>query len=514
MSRWVADAVKAWILEDSEVGPTKLQKNLKKYGLAVPYMRVFYGKQMALDNIYEVETDAENATEVEPDAKNATEVEPDAAIATDAQTVSSIISGYFEGCEFLHVPRADNDQADALAQIGSTRQAIPTGVSLQRLLKPSIKPSPESDSIFVPPTPDAAGSDWRNPAGGTGTSTTGPGTAVVAPGPGTLEPGPGTAAVGPGTATTQEAVADSNSTPPNPPTRVMVAILTEEEVTAPSWAQPILKFLVSRELPADEISARLVQRRAGAYAIINRELVKRSVTGVFQRCVEPEKGVAILKDIHQGECGHHAASRSLVAKAFRHGFFWPTALEDAKEIVKSCRGCQIFGSKQHLPASALKTIPLTWPFAVWGLDMWRGRPGPLTCGSHGLGPVTYPDGPGGVNAAAIDWRGPRPAGRLEGAGFVFLVSFTTPPDGGRGRSVAPAPAPVRLAPAFGALGPPTRRGDRGEPGPVGHGHRGGWRRAGRELRRRWLRVGLGIAARGYQRRREPAGRLAGARGSH
>ena len=70
--------------------------------------------------------------------------------------------------------------------------------------------SPESDSIFIPPVPDAAGSDWRNPAGGTGTSTTGPGTAVVAPGPGTSEPGPGTAAVGPGTATTQEAVADSD----------------------------------------------------------------------------------------------------------------------------------------------------------------------------------------------------------------------------------------------------------------------------------------------------------------
>ena len=30
------------------------------------------------------------------------------------------ISGYFKGCEFLHVPRADNDQADALARIGST----------------------------------------------------------------------------------------------------------------------------------------------------------------------------------------------------------------------------------------------------------------------------------------------------------------------------------------------------------------------------------------------------------
>ena len=93
------------------------------------------------------------------------------------------------------------------------------------------------------------------------------------------------------------------------------------------------------------------------------------MTGVFQHCVEAEKGQAILKDIHQGECGHHTTSRSLVAKAFRHGFFWPTALEDAKELVKHYKGCQKFSSKQHLLASALKTIPLTWPFAVWGLDM-------------------------------------------------------------------------------------------------------------------------------------------------
>jgi hypothetical protein len=73
-----------------------------------------------------------------------------------------------------------------------------------------------------------------------------------------------------------------------------------------------------------------VQRRANAYTIFNRELVKRSTTGVFQCCVEPDKGIAILKYIHQGECGHHAASRALVAKAFCPGFFWPTALEDTK----------------------------------------------------------------------------------------------------------------------------------------------------------------------------------------
>ena len=97
---------------------------------------------------------------------------------------------------------------------------------------------------------------------------------------------------------------------------VQVAVLAVEEIAAPSWAQPILKFLVSKELPTDETLARQVQRRAAAYTIVNRELVRRSVTGVYQRCVEPEQGQAILKDIHQGECSHHAASRALVPKPF------------------------------------------------------------------------------------------------------------------------------------------------------------------------------------------------------
>ncbi|XP_040254168.2 uncharacterized protein [Aegilops tauschii subsp. strangulata] len=283
------------------------------------------------------------------------------------------LSGYFEGCEFLHVPRNDNEQANALARIGSTRQAIPAGIALQCLLKPSVKPSPESDSIFVPAPPEAVGSDLRTPAAGMGNSAGDPGTAAAAPGLGTSEPDPGTATVGPGTSWTKQAAADSDPLPPGPTALVQVAVLTVEEVAAPSWAQPILKFLVNKELPTNEISARQVQRRAAAYTIFNRELVRHSVTGVYQRCVEPEQGQAILKDIHQGECGHHAASRALVAKAFRHGFFWPTSLEDAKDLVQKCKGCQKFRSKPHQPASALKTIPIAWPFVIWGLDMSNGQ---------------------------------------------------------------------------------------------------------------------------------------------
>ena len=71
----------------------------------------------------------------------------------------------------------------------------------------------------------------------------------------------------------------------------------------------------------------------------------------------------------QGTRGHHASTRSLVAKAFRHGFFWLTALADAEYIVQRCDGCQSYARQAHVPAQEHRTIPITWPFAVWDLDM-------------------------------------------------------------------------------------------------------------------------------------------------
>jgi ribonuclease HI len=83
--------------------------------------------------------------------------------------------GFFEGREFHHVPRANNDEVDRLSKIGSTKQDIPAGVSLEITRKPSIQPSPESGSIFVPenpapaqmPLPDsgAAASELKEAAG-------------------------------------------------------------------------------------------------------------------------------------------------------------------------------------------------------------------------------------------------------------------------------------------------------------------------------------------------------------
>ena len=137
----------------------------------------------------------------------------------------------------------------------------------------------------------------------------------------------------------------------------------------PSWVVPYLDYKTRGILPQDEMLARQIVRRSQSFVLINGELHRRSAADVFQRCVSPEEGRAILNEIHSGDCGHHAGSRSLVAKAFRHGFYWLTSHADAEDIVKKCDGCQRYAKQAHVPAQELRMIPITWPFAVWGLDM-------------------------------------------------------------------------------------------------------------------------------------------------
>jgi transposase InsO family protein len=91
--------------------------------------------------------------------------------------------------------------------------------------------------------------------------------------------------------------------------------------------------------------------------VLQGKLYKKSISGVLQQCVTPQEGQEILKDIHAGVCGYHASSRSITAKAFRAGFYWLTAIEDAKDIVRKCKACQSSASRPHAPAAELQPIP-------------------------------------------------------------------------------------------------------------------------------------------------------------
>ena len=44
-------------------------------------------------------------------------------------------------------------------------------------------------------------------------------------------------------------------------------------------------------------------------------------------------------------------------------------MADATQIVRTCEGCWFYAWYIHLPAQALQTMPITWPFTIWGLDL-------------------------------------------------------------------------------------------------------------------------------------------------
>jgi ribonuclease HI len=138
-----------------------------------------------------------------------------------------------------------------------------------------------------------------------------------------------------------------------------------------NWQTPYLQYLHRGKLPLDRAEARRLARRAKSFDLLGdgKELYHRSPSGILQRCISIAEGQELLQEIHSGACGHHVAPWALVGNAFRQGFYWPTTVADATRIVRTCQGCQFYARQTHLPAQALQTIPITWPFAVWGLDL-------------------------------------------------------------------------------------------------------------------------------------------------
>src|SRR4051812_34649855 len=236
------------------------------------------------------------------------------------RTLYNALEGDFDGCKLQHVGRENNKEADRLANIGSTCARVPPGVFLEQICVPSIKRKLPKGS---PEEAEHSGA----------------------------------------------ALPEGQEGPEKLDTEITAVNLMQVMAIEETWTQPYLRYLINRELPDDPTNVRRISRRSKAFTIINGELYKRSISGVLQRCVTIGDSKTILQDIHEGICVHHAGSRALVAKALRAGFYWTKAMNDSKDIVRRCNGCQRFADKPHAPGSELRPITLAWPFAQRGLDM-------------------------------------------------------------------------------------------------------------------------------------------------
>jgi hypothetical protein len=82
----------------------------------------------------------------------------------------------------------------------------------------------------------------------------------------------------------------------------------------------------------------------------------------------------LLAWIHAGVCGGNIGARVLAAKVFRHGFYWPSIIDDAAKLVKTCQACQKFLPNTQAPSQPTQLITPSWLLQRWGIDIV----GPLT----------------------------------------------------------------------------------------------------------------------------------------
>jgi hypothetical protein len=77
----------------------------------------------------------------------------------------------------------------------------------------------------------------------------------------------------------------------------------------PDWRILYLDYLIRGELPSDKTEAQQIARRAKTFVIYgnDKELYRCSPTGILQCCITVEEGRKLLRDLHSGACGHHAA---------------------------------------------------------------------------------------------------------------------------------------------------------------------------------------------------------------
>ncbi|CAA7047599.1 unnamed protein product, partial [Microthlaspi erraticum] len=138
---------------------------------------------------------------------------------------------------------------------------------------------------------------------------------------------------------------------------------------APNWMTPIINYLRDDLLPSNRRECRKIKQQAARFCLYEDKLYRRSFSSPYLRCITPEEARQVLMELHHGECGSHSGGRSLVLRAVRAGYYWPTMSNDATRFARQCDKCQRHAQVSKLPPENLKSISSSWPFMKWGMDI-------------------------------------------------------------------------------------------------------------------------------------------------
>ena len=108
-------------------------------------------------------------------------------------------------------------------------------------------------------------------------------------------------------------------------------------MSEPSWIDPIWDYLVDRISPSDPNEASNLRARSARFTIHRGILYKRRFSTPILKCVGNEDTNYVLREVHEDICDNHIGARTLATNTLRRGYYWPTMLKDATELVKNAR---------------------------------------------------------------------------------------------------------------------------------------------------------------------------------
>src|SRR3954463_4790746 len=212
---------------------------------------------------------------------------------------------HFEGLQMEHVPRAQNEIADGLSKCASMKLPVEPGTFLLKLTQPSITPSigqskkrklvsgdylpadlPETAAKF-PKINNQNAEEQSAPAD--------PRICAVEAGvPDKLHPGK-LAGGSPAPAEPEVLAVEAEV-----PAVALMPLVLAVEPRAPAWAQQIVRFLQTGELPDDPEEIEKITRQSSMYQFVDNELYRRRLNGVRLKCISREDGQKLLAEIHGG----------------------------------------------------------------------------------------------------------------------------------------------------------------------------------------------------------------------
>jgi hypothetical protein len=97
--------------------------------------------------------------------------------------------------------------------------------------------------------------------------------------------------------------------------------LSQPELDPNDWGEPIIRYIKNEEEPDDKAATEHIARQSAHYTLIGNALYRRGATGVLMKCTHSAIGKQLLEEIHAGQCGVHAASRTLAVE-YMHAGGW------------------------------------------------------------------------------------------------------------------------------------------------------------------------------------------------